>query len=206
MQRILLVSAVLAVVCCGSLRAQQVHLYGNEHFDVTTSYEGVGMYEFSSAAVLPGGDLQWLHSHQNSAASIAGGSVDWIYAWDSSRITLSSGVVDLIAADNASSVEISGGSLNRLSATGISNTVLHGVDFQLGNGLSWAPDGREILGTGLLSGKWLGQTEPWTINIIWNEPTAPITAIPEPSSLGLLVLGGLLVRRSWFLKAVFHAS
>lgn len=196
MMKRLLMTCALALTCCGALQADQLHLYGTEHMDVTTaSYESVGLYEFSSVAILSGGDVQSLYTFENSSAVISGGSVDWIYGWGSSKITFSSGIADLISADNASSVEISGGSLNRLSATGISNTVLRGYDFHLGSGLSWAADSEEILGTGLLTGKWLGETEPWTINIIWNEPTAPIRALPEPASLVLLAFGGLLISR-----------
>lgn len=194
MQR-LLMSCLLALPMCNLLQAEQFFLQGTEHLDVTTSYEGGSLYGSSSAAILSGGDLQWLYTYENSSAAVSGGSVKWIYGWGSSSITFSSGIVEAIFADNASSMEISGGSLSRLSATGISNTVLQGSDFQLGSGLSWAADGEEIMGTGLLSGKWLGGTETWTINIIWNEPTAPIKALPEPASLALLAFGSLLIRR-----------
>ena len=65
--------------------------------------------------------------------------------------------------------------------------------FRPGGGL--ALDGTRVLGTGILSGEWFDGTR-WTVNIAENAPGASIIAVPEPTTLVLLVIGGLaLIRR-----------
>jgi hypothetical protein len=88
-------------------------------------------------------------------------------------------------------VNISGGSIESLHARDTSTTNIFGQNFQYGNGLIL--DGNRVFGTGILSGEWLDGT-PWAIDIMENYSTATIL-VPEPASLFLLGLGGLLIRK-----------
>ena len=85
--------------------------------------------------------------------------------------------------------------MDRIYATNDSTVILDGYDFILGNGLSWSIDGETIIGVGLLSGKWFNGTS-WTIDITGNNDNAIIKVVPEPATLILFCLGGLLLRKT----------
>ena len=92
------------------------------------------------------------------------------------------------------SVDLSCGNVGNLLVYASSTVVFHAREFQFGEGLSL--DGDRVLGTGILSGEWFDGT-PWSVNIVINDATATILAIPEPATMGLVALGGLgmLMRR-----------
>jgi len=52
----------------------------------------------------------------------------------------------------------------------------------------------QLFGTGILSGQWLDGTS-WATQISGNSETATILLIPEPATLALLGLGGLLLQK-----------
>jgi hypothetical protein len=184
------------------------------------SINSLVMYH-NSTANLFGGSVtssvcNGLQSRDSSTVNVFGGVVnsDFFYALDFSRVNVSGGTLSSLGAYHNSTVNISGGivsnwlftssdsivditggSIKGLLAYNTSKITLHGYGFLLGSGLSWADDGKTILGTGFLSGKWLGKTDTWTINIDKHDATASIIAIPESCTLLLLGLGGMLIRR-----------
>jgi hypothetical protein len=91
-----------------------------------------------------------------------------------------------------SSVDISGGSVGYLSTSGSSTVNLHGRNFSLGDGLILYGD--RVLGTGWLYGEWFDRTG-WSTLIGYNAPTSTILAVPEPTTLLLLGLGAVMVRK-----------
>jgi hypothetical protein len=133
-------------------------------------------------------------AYGSSTVDISGGAVSSLTAYDSSTVGISGGMVTgNISAHNSSIVDISGGSVNKLYAYDTSMCTLHVSDFRLGDGLSL--DGDRVLGTGALSGEWFDGTR-WAANIGTNAPGATIRIVPEPATLLLLALGGVvLVRR-----------
>ena len=90
-------------------------------------------------------------------------------------------------------MDISGGSISYLGAYETSGITLHGYDFGATAGLSLVGD--EVIGTGLLAGKWFDGTS-WVMSIGTHAAGAHIWAIPEPATMALLALGGLaMIRR-----------
>jgi len=129
----------------------------------------------SSTVHFTGGIVNTLSVQNTSAVDISGMSrVSWLGTFDTSMVHLSGGTVD------------------RLDAFENSAVTFYGKDFFLGTGLSL--DGERVLGTGILSGRWLGGTT-WAVNITGNDSGATILLMPEPTTLALLALGGLLALR-----------
>ncbi len=189
--RTLSISCLLVAAVCSSLHGQeQFQVYGTDHMDVNSEYEGGSLYDSSTATLLPGGSAQWVYVNWFSSLTVAGGSVQWITAFDSGHINFQSGSASIINALDHSTATISGGSVGLLRAEGANNIVVTGWDFQLAGGLSWAPDNETLLGTGLLSGKWLGQNDVWTMSIPSHSLGATIKAVPEPASLSMLLAAG----------------
>jgi hypothetical protein len=128
-------------------------------------------------------------------ADVSGGTVEgYILAYNHSSVDFSDGKVSALYAYDSSSVDLSGGDVFSLFALGTSATTFHGYDFTATSGLTL--DGDKVLGTGVLAGKWFDGTA-WAVSIQSHDPGATILAIPEPSSLALLALGGIgmLIRR-----------
>ena len=117
-----------------------------------------------------------------------------VYAWDSSTVNIfdntSSGGGDAIYAYGNSTVNISGGGLNDIYGYTDSSITFHGYDFMATDGLTL--DDGYVLGTGVLTGNWFDDTY-FSIDILENGAT--IMAIPEPSTLLLLGLGAVMLRR-----------
>lgn len=188
----------------------QIILSGHDHLIYTTE---IGLSDFgvqavagtvnhfnislfavdTSVLVVSGGSLESLGVEDNATVSISGGDISSLNAYGSSTVDISGGDINRLDVDSDSRVTILGGIIHELSV-GRGTTLLQGFDFVLGEGLVWGIDGQTILGTGLLQGKWLDQTEPWTIDITYNY-SGMIRAIPEPMTLSLLALGGVLMAR-----------
>lgn len=152
----------------------------------------------SSTAVITGGHLGGVSNYGNgSSVYIEDGSVGQLNARINSYSALLGGELNRFFASEFSEVFLAGGSLTYFEARDFSTITIKGYDFQLGTGLSWDTDGITILGTGLLNGKWLGQSDIWTIEIGRNDLGATIRAIPEPSSwlLSLAIASPMLLLR-----------
>jgi len=166
-------------------------------------------YETSTANIV-GGSASLAAFHASSV-DISGGLVDGLYAYDFSTVDISDGTVsnnfqarasstvritggaaDYLRAYDSSTVDISGGSMPILYAYDTCTVTFHARDFVLDAALSL--DGDRVLGTGPLSGEWLDGT-PWTVNIMESDSGATIRIVPEPATLSLLTLGGLVMMR-----------
>lgn len=159
-------------------------------------------YDTGGIAVYSG-SVYDLYCYKSSSVDISGGSVSSLYAY-SSAVNISGGDVSSLYVDYKGSsdisgiVDITGGSISSLHAYGYSHVTLHGHDFRATGGLSldvfdtingvWQ---YEVLGTGILTGKWFGDNTTWAITIGTNATTGSgyIHAVPEPATLSLLALG-----------------
>ncbi len=140
------------------------------------SVDSLGVRDISTVNISGGSVYSSLGASQNSSLNISGGHVDWLRAYDTST------------------VNITGGNVNELYVDEASKVIFSAEEFILSDGLTWDVDGQTILGTGLLSGRWFGSSDIWTVDIYSHDATATITAIPEPCSVLLLGLGGLALR------------
>lgn len=186
--------------------------YDSSTVDISGGSVSNSLTTYNTSSVnIPAGNVPFLYAYDNSSADISGGSVtDSLYAFGSSSVDVSSGNVYYLWVNNTSTVDISGGSVyclptyntSTVDISGGSVDILHardtsivtfyGYDFQALNGLSL--DGNRALGTGTLVGRWFDGTL-WATIITTNESGAMILAIPEPATLGLLLLGGLALSR-----------
>ncbi|GEM_PF-1244602 len=156
----------------------------------------------SSTVDISGGEVGEFRAWDSSTVDISGGEVSFLNTRNSSTVDISGGEVDGLGAGGSSTVDISGGSVDELGAWDRSTVTLIGYDFEALDGLeldeveiiNGVPQ-YEVTGTGTLKGTWFGETESWTIDIGWNDETATIMAIPEPATLALLGLGGLVLLR-----------
>ena len=188
-----------------------VYAYHTSGVDVSSGYvRQVNLWDTSSVDI-SGGDVYQLLAFNTSSVDVSGGSVGGMYlnngetrtqvsggnvgyvqAMNHTSVDVCGGYVSAVWAYDTSSVDLSGGDVFSLFALGTSATTFHGYDFTATSGLTL--DGDEVLGTGVLAGRWLDGTA-WTVSIQSHDPGATICAIPEPSSLALLALGGLTLLR-----------
>lgn len=138
-----------------------------------------------------------LRSYGNSTMNISGGTMTQVHVNDYSTVNISGGYInDRISeyytfwAVANSQVNISGGTIGSVAAANDATIRFYGYDFQVSDGLTL--DGEKVVGTGTLSGKWNDGTS-WATKIQENQTTASIVAIPEPSNVLLLLIGGSII-------------
>jgi len=171
----------------GAIRTRDsssVNLYGG-------SIDGLNTYE-TSIANLFDGRSESLDAYNSSVVNLFGGSFNDLYAFNSSKANISGGIASYIYTSENSTLNLSGGRVSYLAAGGTSTITINGHNFVLGSGL-WL-DGNHLMGTGTLGGRWFNGVS-WTTEITGNGETATILLIPEPCTLLLLGLGGLLIKK-----------
>jgi len=149
----------------------------------------------SSTVNVSGGEVgNQINASATSTVDISGGLVAYLNVSATSTVDISGGLVGTLITENASTVDISGGLVGNLYAYNPSTVTLHGYDFRATGGLTL--DGDNVLGTGVLTGRWYGPDDTmWAMTISGNAAGATILAIPEPATLSLLALGGLAMMR-----------
>jgi hypothetical protein len=185
--------ALLRVMRPSGTAVGGAHVDDAGRVDISSGWvEFLDAYRGSRVAI-SGGGVERLGLCGTSDAIIFGGSVGRLDAPGHSNVAISGGSVGELRTGSNSAVTISGGRIDQLRAYDRSSITIHGYDFQATAGLSLVGD--QVLGTGLLTGKWFDGTA-WTIPIDYQGSRATILAIPEPATLALLAMGlGLLALR-----------
>jgi len=131
--------------------------------------------------------------NDDATVDVSGGGLYAMEALGQSVISISGGTFsDHVWARNSSTLNMTGGAASKLRAYENSTITIHGYDFRTTGGL--VLDGESVLGTGVLTGKWMDGTA-WVMSIETNQAGATILAVPEPGTLALLGLGGLAAIR-----------
>jgi hypothetical protein len=220
------VLVLLALAMVGVTQAAIV-LSNNEQITIDAPYPGeMTPHDTSHAFIVPGGSMYNVYAYDASTVDVSAGSVPYnlytfntavvsmsdgfvgtVLAYDTSEFNILGGAVPWLYARSSSKVDVSGGSINYLIANNSSAVTLNARDFQLGIGLTVAGD--RLLGTGILSGKWMDGT-PWRVEIVENDSEATIRlqdgTVPEPSTLIVWsLLGGLAVAIGWSRRRRFVA-
>ena len=216
---ILDISGGLVAAYGGTLRA-----WGNSTVDISDGFVGhFQAYDDSTVEVSFDGSASSISTHDTSSMDISGGSVSKILTDDNSSIDISGGsITNFVVASGSSTVNISGGSVNGvITSQGSSSThrvVFFVLNFRLGAGLS--RDGNHVTGSGDLSGEWVNGSR-WAVEISGRVQVVTVThgdanmdggvndddlslllanwtgsiPVPEPATVGLLVLFGLVFPR-----------
>ncbi|MHC4742398.1 MAG: PEP-CTERM sorting domain-containing protein [Planctomycetota bacterium] len=136
----------------------------------------------SSHVTLSGGAMHGLEAHDRSQVAVSGGSRDFIWVLESSEAVISAGKVNRLVADVEGILTIHGSDF-AVDGTPVGYTGLYSIL----RGDSKDESYRQLTGT-LLSG------EPLDSNFLIGH-SAKIILVPEPATLLLLGLGGLILRK-----------
>lgn len=168
--------------------------------------DGIGIYDASTVNVTAG-HVNTLDALEFSTANVSGGFVYGLHAKNNSivifsddasgtsigardfgTLNMNGGTTDLIGVIDSGTLNLYGGLITEsLGAWHDAVVNIYGYDF------NYDPMGGSLDG-GQLTGFWLDDT-PFTIDLYGIETYSHINLIPEPSSLILLCLGGLILRR-----------
>lgn len=151
----------------------------------------------SSQVNISGGHIDnWINSYDSSQVNISGGSIDdCLNSYNSSQVNISGGRIGGFFSSGSSQVNISGGSIGGdLELWGQSQIKIFGSDFAVdGLAVGYGELTSDVYGMRHLTGTLLNG-EPINNNFQIGED-ARIILIPEPASLALFVLGGLVLRK-----------
>lgn len=161
--------------------------------DLTELFEG-------STANISGGQLWELWAFDESIVNVAGSGIGNLYGTDQGTISITGGQVEWLSISFDSQATIVNGAVANIWAEDSSIADITGYS------LSYDPqfhyDGARGVWEGLLTGYWEDET-PFNIKT-WDEATyghlvlndlGPLPSVPEPATLLLLGLGGLVLRR-----------
>jgi len=166
----------------------------------------VYMYNDASAEII-GGTIHEFYMYNNTTADITGGHISVVLGQDTSSVDVYAGSdISLLRPNDSSISNVYDGTVDYLFALGYSNTNIYGgffdeiaaEDFSLVNlyveSYDWNPTGGARDG-GLLTGSWLGTTETFSIDLVSEGTFNHLNFVPEPTTLFLFGIGGLIFAR-----------
>jgi len=113
-------AALLAIA--PSTHAADFTLTGNQHLDVTTSYNYGYLWDFSTANVLTNGRITRAYVNNEATLDVSDGIIEFINTHDDSTVNASGGSISVFLAYENSTVNISGTSVHDLYIHDNSNT------------------------------------------------------------------------------------
>jgi hypothetical protein len=181
--------------------------YGSIYFDGGThnidqvSEDHIWVRFGTTVNLLPGGSVTTIALAEDSHLEMTGGTVtDLVVAHSESEVTVSGGIAYHLGAIDSAMMTISGGQVGLIDLEGFSTLMLIGSDFAINGNPIGAGELHSLLGdsdedeplrtmTGTLaSGENLNAQFR-----IWDSAT--ITIVPEPATMVMLGIGGIVLRR-----------
>lgn len=215
-----LIVAVVLLIAAGQVFGDIYFSDGGTHninytIDTNIWADYSSPYTLTTINVLDGGEMLLplqLQGFNNSRVNILGGDIGHLHSYDTSQVTISKGIVDYFDASSSSQLRMSGGTVSSLttfdytdvtiSGGNISQIIIYGCSFVTIEGSNFAINGRPVsLGpTGnYLSGQLTGTLANGdflnTQFQIRSVGTLILAPVPEPCTLAMLGLAGLLLSR-----------
>jgi len=183
------VLSVLLIAVFGGSNAKGTIIYGDWLIHEGDEYDIVSVVNNATVG-MTGGEVGHLHTNDSSTLNLFGGMVSWLIASDTSTMNIYGALIEhALIVDRQSTVNLFGGTICQgvtIPHSGIVNVYGYAFDFRPGNE-----------GNGWLSGYWLDNT-PFSIYFMDSAdpfPGSQIVLIPEPNTLVVLLLGGLMLRK-----------
>ena len=123
------------------------------------------------AKVYDGADVRLLRPNDNAIATVYGGSVQTVFSLGSSQTNIYAGVIDELDAVDSSTI------------------ILHVEPDYV-----YVPNAGTY-NDGVITGQWWNTDQNFAINLVGDDCYSHLTFVPEPCTLTLLFLGGLILKR-----------
>ena len=203
--RITIITILTVVFVVGVANVQAEIIWDNGHHVYSEGEETwVYMYNDASAEII-GGTIHEFYMYNNTTADITGGHISIVWGQDTSSVNVYAGSdISLLRPNDSSTSNVYDGTVDYLFALGYSNTSIYGgffdeiaaEDFSSVNlyveSYDWNPTGGARDG-GLLTGIWLESTESFSIDLVSEGTINHLNFVPEPTTLFLFGIGGLIV-------------
>jgi len=118
---------------------------------------------------------------------IIGGSFGALHSWDYSHVAMFDGVGSRIWGNDFSTIELYGGTLNSLAGFDDAEITMFVESYTIELNPFLGYDAR-------LTGSWIGNNGNFDI-LVHDGGLPHINFVPEPSTVAVLALGGLLLRK-----------
>ena len=203
---ILLLIGALLTVASGNVEGAITWDSGH-HVFTEGSETFVNMFNDASAEI-SGGYIAEFSMYDNTTADITGGQISILWGQGSSSVDVYAGSdISLLRPNDSSTSNVYDGQINHLFVLGDSITNIYGGEFEQGlsandsalimmyaENIFWDPEGGSGSSFGVLSGTWLSDGDPFTIDYVDIDCFDHIVFIPEPSTILLIGLDGLILR------------
>jgi len=149
----------------------ELYMYNSTTADISGGYVSILLgQDTSSVDVYAGSDLYLLRPNDSSTANVEGGEIDVIFTLGSSVTYIYGGLIDEIDADNLSTLYL----------------YIDNYDFDPTGGTR---------GAGLITGTWIDDGGNFSISLQDTDTIEHINFVPEPSTVCMFAIGGLVVKR-----------
>ena len=202
---ILFIISTSLIVTTGNVKGDITWDSGH-HVFTEGSETFVNMFNDASAEI-SGGYIAEFSMYDNTTADITGGQISILWGQGSSSVDVYAGSdISLLRPNDSSTSNVYDGTVDYLFALGYSITNIYGgffdeiaaEDFSSVNlyveSYDWDPTGGARYG-GLITGVWLESNESFNIDLVSEGTINHLNFVPEPTTLFLFGIGGLMLRR-----------
>jgi len=181
--------AIMVGVTLFVLSPAQAMTWTEGHHEIVDGDVYGEVYIFNDVTLdILGGDIARLAANDNTYTNWYDGEMNTLWARDDSIVNIYGGTLDILGVTENSLVSLYGGNLNRLGITNNGLLNLYAYD------VICHPEGG-LYDRGWLEGRYISSDLYFNIDFVELGTCSHINIVPEPSTLLLLGLGGLLLRR-----------